>query len=366
MARNNGKSLVKLRGNTYYENFTVNGQRFRGSLHTGDKDTAEIIAAKTRSDALLGHLTGKKLEMTLTVALRKDWLENGQHLPKPQNTRGCARALQHDKAGLNKSTLLSKISRANIIEYRARRLIGHANGTVNNELRYLRRVMNRARDEWNVATPQIDWKGVLLKEREHERELSREEQERLFEELRADYHAVVLFALLTGLRLSNVMRLTWKQVKRSEGYISFRIKGDELQHFPITRAIAALLFAEQGRHPVFVFTYIARRGNTNRRTGGKRVKGQRYPFCESGGSWRHWWYRAVKKAGLWDNRHSPDRFRFHDLRHTVATRVLRKTGNLKTVQRLLGHKNIKTTARYAHVFIDDLREALEEEAEAQS
>ena len=43
-----------------------------------------------------------------------------------------------------------------------------------------------------------------------------------------------------------------------------------------------------------------------------------------------------------------------------ATRLLRKTGNLKVVQRLLGHADIDTTARfYAHVTLDDVRAALE-------
>jgi integrase len=363
MARNR-KSLVKLRGNIYYENFTVNGVRFRACLHTDNKEDAEIIAAKTRSDALLGCLTRKRLEMTLTVALGKDWMENGQYSPDAKQIQFWARALQNKENGLGENTLLSKIARATIIDYRARRLVGHANGTVNNELRYLRRVMNRARGEWKVATAEIEWKGIFLKEREHERELSREEQERLFKELRPDYHALVIFALLTGMRVSTIIWLKWNHVKWSEGCISFRGKGDELHELPITRAIAAILSVEQGRHPVFVFTFIARKSYPTPRTGGRRITGQRYPFCEYPG-WNYWWRRAVKKAQLWDNRRSPDRFRFHDLRHTAGTRLLRKTGNLKIVQRLLGHKSIKATARYAHAFTDDLREGMEAEDKAQ-
>jgi len=57
-----GGSLVKLRGKTYYENFTVNGVRHRGSLHTDSLETAEIIATKRKSDALLAHLIGKQPE----------------------------------------------------------------------------------------------------------------------------------------------------------------------------------------------------------------------------------------------------------------------------------------------------------------
>ncbi|MBY5837123.1 tyrosine-type recombinase/integrase [Rhizobium leguminosarum] len=51
-------------------------------------------------------------------------------------------------------------------------------------------------------------------------------------------------------------------------------------------------------------------------------------------------------------------FRFHDTRHTAATRVLRKS-NLRVAQRLLGHADIATTAKYTHALDDDLRDALE-------
>jgi len=45
----------------------------------------------------------------------------------------------------------------------------------------------------------------------------------------------------------------------------------------------------------------------------------------------------------------PSDLRFHDLRHDYATKLLRATKNLKLVQRSMGHSNIKTTLRYAHV-----------------
>jgi integrase len=63
------------------------------------------------------------------------------------------------------------------------------------------------------------------------------------------------------------------------------------------------------------------------------------------------WKKVRKKAGVTG-------FRFHDFRHNLATKVLRETGNLKLVQRLLNHSNIATTVRYAHV-LDEVADALE-------
>ena len=64
------------------------------------------------------------------------------------------------------------------------------------------------------------------------------------------------------------------------------------------------------------------------------------------------WRRIRTAAGITD-------FRFHDFRHDLATKLLRDTGNLKLVQKVLNHADIKTTARYAHVLDEDVAVALD-------
>ena len=113
---------------------------------------------------------------------------------------------------------------------------------------------------------------------------------------------------------------------------------------PITGGVRELLVGEKGKHPIYAFVYKCARSR------GKRRKGEHYPFSKNG--WRKPWYGALAAAGVSD-------FRFHDTRHTAATRVLRKSRNLKVVQQMLGHTTITTTARYAHVQLDDVREAME-------
>ncbi|HEY9057509.1 MAG TPA: tyrosine-type recombinase/integrase, partial [Aurantimonas sp.] len=53
-----------------------------------------------------------------------------------------------------------------------------------------------------------------------------------------------------------------------------------------------------------------------------------------------------------------------DTRHTAATRLVRASGNLKLAQRMLGHADLATTTKYAHVTQDDLRAAMEAAAPA--
>ncbi|MDJ0514573.1 MAG: tyrosine-type recombinase/integrase [Methyloceanibacter sp.] len=65
------------------------------------------------------------------------------------------------------------------------------------------------------------------------------------------------------------------------------------------------------------------------------------------------WRRLRAKAGVRD-------FRFRDFRHDVGTKLLRRAGNLKLVQKALNHQDTKTTTRYAHVHDDEVAEALSE------
>lgn len=179
--------------------------------------------------------------------------------------------------------------------------------------------------------------------------LSAEEEARLFAALRSDYHPFVRFALLSGLRLSNVIELAWRQVDRDAGVIWLHIKGGDQDYTPITPAMAAILDAARGHNFQRVFTYVCDRNRHDRHSGVCQEKGKRYPFAKNG--WRKDWARALVVAGIED-------FRFHDLRHTAATRVLRATGNLEVVKRMLHHRDISTTLRYAKSNLADVRAAM--------
>lgn len=62
---------------------------------------------------------------------------------------------------------------------------------------------------------------------------------------------------------------------------------------------------------------------------------------------------AAERAGVSKGR------RIHGARHHAGTTLLRNSGNVRMSQRLLGHADIRSTLRYAHVMEDDLRAALE-------
>ena len=60
------------------------------------------------------------------------------------------------------------------------------------------------------------------------------------------------------------------------------------------------------------------------------------------------WYKALKAAGLYEVKEGETRLRFHDLRHTAATRLAEVGVPITTIKDLLGHSTLATTERYCH------------------
>jgi len=74
----------------------------------------------------------------------------------------------------------------------------------------------------------------------------------------------------------------------------------------------------------------------------------------------NWWYRCLGRAGVVPEGTTSGE-RMHKARHTAGQRMLDKTGNLKAVQKLLGHSSIQTTADiYTDWDIDQLAASLSE------
>ena len=251
-----------------------------------------------------------------------------------------------------------------------------SNATVNRSTtEVLKKLFTQAKEAWRVRFEhEPKWKVHFLPEPvERVRELVGDEGERLDAAMRDDYVPFFEFVHLTGLRKEECVDLRWPHVNWDARQIVRLGKGGKRGTAPITGRVREILEACRDHHPEFVFTYVAARtvraskaGETVARAGHrkgegepyvarrnqeKRIKGRRYPMTLSGVDSA--WTRIREKAGV-------EGFRFHDFRHDFATKMLRKTKNLKLVSRALNHADLKTTMRYAHVQDEDIAEAMED------
>lgn len=339
----------------YAYDFQIRGIRFTGSTGCTSKRDAEGFEKSRKDEAKIEVKSigaQASAPLVFATAAARYYLQVGQHL-RGDGSSNCKWSISWLEREIGAATLISSIDDALVAKLIGiRRGEGVQPATVNRSMTEpLRKILNRARDTWGQPVKKIDWQRHMLREpKERIRELSFSEESVLFTKLRPDYHSVVRFALLSGCRLCEIVPgkefpgLRWKDIDWAGRQISVLGKGRVLGTIPISPGIRELLFPLQGHNGEFVFTYIAQRRGVDRK------KGQRYPMTREG--LKTEWRRAKLDAVLLD-------YRFHDNRHTAATGILRATGNLKAVQKLLRHSDVSTTSKYAHALIDDVRDAMQ-------
>jgi integrase len=148
---------------------------------------------------------------------------------------------------------------------------------------------------------------------------------------------LVLLALNTGLRFGELTALLWTDVDLVAALLTVRAEGaksGKARHVPLNSEAVAVLRA--WRLPdVDASAYVFP---------GTR-EGERLTTVKTA------WMKLLKAATI-------QRFRFHDCRHTFASRLVQRGVDLNTVRELLGHADIKMTLRYAHLAPEHLSAAV--------
>jgi integrase len=172
---------------------------------------------------------------------------------------------------------------------------------------------------------------------EIDRWLNNEEVERLLGNSPEWLREIISFALNTGLRQDELLSLEWNRVNLFRKTILIqKTKNGKPKTLPLNKVALDVL---------------------NRRRKVNSIKNDLVFFNRNGkkipnSNLRLSFYRVMKKVGIKD-------FRWHDLRHTFATRLAQAGVDLYKVSKLLGHKDIKMTQRYSHHCPDSLRNGVE-------
>lgn len=210
--------------------------------------------------------------------------------------------------------------------------------TVNRELSKLRRMFNIAqREGWIKQNPFAAGESLisLADERKRERILTNEEERRLLKACsipsREHLRPIVIAALDTGMRRGELFSLRWQHVDFEEGVLNieaFHTKTMKARQVSLTGRLTRELEALYEQSPKQPFGRVFGITDNVKRS----------------------FNAARKEAGLLD-------VRFHDLRHTAATRLVGGHMPLSEVGRILGHSQPNTTYRYVNANIDTARRA---------
>ncbi|MDQ7833609.1 MAG: site-specific integrase [Desulfovibrionaceae bacterium] len=203
--------------------------------------------------------------------------------------------------------------------------------TVMHCLSLLRRVLNRA-VEWGLSTDPIPSFKMPKFDNRRLRFLTPEEAKRLIMELSITsqlWHDITLFALHTGLRAGELLRLRPCHFDRRSGLIHvLDTKTSENRTIPLNNIARDVLHRREKLRGEYIFTDHDKQITYITRT----------------------FRRAVEACKL--NSHTNDRRQkvvFHTLRHTFASWMVQQGVPLAVVGQLLGHRSMQMTMRYAHL-----------------
>ena len=305
--------------------FVVNGKRYRATLGNISKTRAKEMYEKAKVAAREGRYedpTPKKDNPYLGDFI-EEYLDYYRANRRPRSVE------RHETSWVSLEPVfakkrLSEITSLDLERYRRnRQKVGKSDVTINRELALMRNIYSMA-IEWGKAEKN-PVKGVKLARENNQRirYLSHDEEERLVRTCKGPLRPVVITAIHTGFRKTELLSLTWDDVDFERATVAVKAgyaKNGESRSIPMNELLKQTL--EEVR---------ISEGAVFRSRTGQPYKSIRTAFTS-----------ALKRAEIED-------FTFHDLRHTFASRLVMGGVDLPTVKELMGHKDITMTLRYAHL-----------------
>jgi len=314
------------RGKTFWFTVTYGGRRVQQSLKTDNKKLAERLYAKELTDIVEGrYFETTAAKRTTFNEMVARYLEEHSHSRDFHTVKPLLKFF--------KGYTLFEVSTRLIAEYRSQRSKVVKPATVYQELALMRRMFNVAIKEWEWIkdNPVSRLSFAVGNKNARDRWLTPDEEQRLLACATSPQwlRPLLIVALHTGMRRGEILDLQWQNIDFARGILTVeRSKNGEKRTIPMSKTLCVLF-------------------NSMEVLG---ILGRMFPVAVR--SLRAAFEAALTKAKI-------DNFKFHDLRHTFATRLVQNGVDLYKVKELLGHKGIAMTMRYAHHYPESLRASVE-------
>lgn len=332
-------------GKTYYLRFRSERGAVRQIKLANERDVtlaqARKMADRLRSQIAMGEdpLENKRslrLVPTLESFIKEKYLPFAKTYKRSWATDECL--LRNHVIPRFGHKHLDQIKKSQIVEFIAQHLQTHAPGSVNRVIILLRYLFNCAK-RWEIQGGErnpTDSIPLLQENNKKERYLTTEEARRLYDCVCGSENKTLRFIvpmlILTGARKREVLDAQWEDFDLERRV--WRIPTTKLgkpRYVPLSDGALSIL-QEVPRRDACPWVFF------NPDTSKPYVS----IFCA--------WDTARKKANLKD-------VRIHDLRHSFASLLINSGRSLYEVQKLLGHTQVKTTQRYAHLAPETLLDA---------
>jgi len=344
MARAKKERNLKLIDGKWYVDFTYSKKRIR-RFGGYTKEQARNTLTKIRMEKLNEKMGFKKPEKKPDI-LFKDFSKEFMELYSKQNKKSWKR----DEVSLKslrpffKGKTLQQIGPDLIEGYKAKRKTDVTRkktkvkeATINREIALMKTIFNKA-VEWGRIdkNPLARVKKFKENHQKNMRILKDEEAIRLIDAANSHLKPVLILALNTGMRRGEILSLKWENIDFRKGMIFIEdSKSGKSREIYMNKLIYDAL-KEIDNNSEYVFP--------NNETG-KHIQDVKNSF--------HTACREAKIKSL----------RFHDLRHTAATKMIEAGVDIATVSKILGHSSIIMTMRYAHPGEKTMRQAAEKLAQ---
>jgi integrase len=232
---------------------------------------------------------------------------------------------------------LSSYTVADVEVFKSERLRNCAPTTVNIEFRTLRAAFNFAVEIGLIERSPFSKSSLIRIPEQLPIYISQQEFPRFCAQIDdPELKDLFYFAVMTGMRQGEILNLKWSEIDLERKLIvvssgaGFLTKTGKTRTLPMNDTVFDILSRKAGMAPTCPFVFHRKN-------------------CQFKASYVTHQFKKCMRAA-----HLNDKLKFHSLRHTFATWLVRNGCSIYEVQKLLGHSDVKTTQMYAHLLASEL------------